>query len=78
MLVAAAVFMVYLELEPISYPGNGYKPLPSQVTGGGKKQSMAEMHTFTPWTSTLAAITALAVVFVVKSLGTKAATKIGL
>jgi hypothetical protein len=76
--VAWAVFMVYLELAPISYPGNGYVPSPRASSLGGKKESITEMHASTPWTSTLAAMTALAVVFIVKSLARKAATKIGL
>ena len=78
MLVAWAVFMVYLELQPISYPGNGYKASPSQAMGGRGKETIAEMHASTPWTSTLAAMTALVVVFVVKSLASKVATKVGL
>jgi hypothetical protein len=78
LLVALAVFMVYLELEPISYSGNGHVKAPQVSALGGKKESIAEMHASTPWTSTLAAMTALAVVFIVKSLAKKAATKIGL
>lgn len=68
-LVAAAVFMVYLELVPSSRP--------LQV-GERKKETMAEMHSSTPWTSTLAAMMALAVVFIVKRLATKVAIKVGL
>jgi len=70
--------MVYLELQPISYPGNGYKASPSQTMGSRGRETIAEMHASTPWTSTLAAMTALVVVFVVKSLASKAATKVGL
>jgi hypothetical protein len=74
MLVAWAIFMVYLELQPSSYSDTGS----SQIMRGRGKETIAEMHASTPWTSTLAAMTALAVVFVVKSLASKAATKVGL
>lgn len=71
-LVAAAVFMVYLELAPSS------RPLIDTRAGSRKQETMAEMHSSTPWTSTLAAMMALAVVFIVKRLATKVAIKVGL
>ena len=70
--VAAAVFMVYLELSPSS------QSLIATRVGGRKEETMAEMHSSTPWTSTLAAMMALAVVFIVKRLATKVAIKVGL
>ena len=70
--------MIYREFESISYPVNGHVKAPQASTlSGRKKETIAEMHASTPWTSTLAAMTALAVVFIVKSLAKKAATKIG-
>jgi divalent metal cation (Fe/Co/Zn/Cd) transporter len=71
-LLAAAVFMVYLELAPSSRGNMVIK------AGGRKNETMAEMHASTPWTSTLAAMMALAVVFIVKRLATKVAIKVGL
>jgi hypothetical protein len=73
MLIATAVFMVYLESQRLKAHAQ------TQSFGEGrKKESIAEMHATTPWTSTLAAATALAVVLVMKKLAVKVSDKVGL
>jgi len=76
MLVATAVFMVYLELYPLS-PSQPQVMLGNQ-TRSGKHSEMADMKSEAPFSSAMAMGSALAVIFIVKSVGRKLATRVGL
>jgi hypothetical protein len=76
MLVAAAVFMVYFELYPLS--PSGPEAMLGNQTRSGKHSEMADIESEAPFSSAMAMGSALAMIFIVKSVGRKLATRVGL